>query len=120
MAVVSVNRILTTKDRAVLEWEYDNIINRLAFGNIESDSEMVSLYQELMTFATGKRLRQEEAYYCAEFPATWNLLRRYHLPDEYRLTGESLGKFFKAMEAENSSARLKMLQCKVCPKCREL
>ena len=50
MAIVSINRILTTQDRTVLEWEYDNIINRLAFGNIESDPEMIELYQELLGF----------------------------------------------------------------------
>ena len=60
MAIVSINRILTTQDRVVLEWEYDNIINRLAFGNIESDSEMIELYRELMNFIVGKKLRQEE------------------------------------------------------------
>ena len=61
MAIVSVNRILTTEDRIVLEWEYDNIINRLALGNIESDSEMKKLYNELLDFITGKRLRQQDA-----------------------------------------------------------
>lgn len=40
MAIVSVNRILMTQDRAVLDWEYENIINRLAVGNIESDTEI--------------------------------------------------------------------------------
>lgn len=61
MAIVSVNRILTTEDRIVLEWEYDNIINRLALGNIESDSEMKQLYKELLDFLTGKKLRQQDA-----------------------------------------------------------
>ena len=61
MAIVSVNRILTTEDRIVLEWEYDNIINRLALGNIESDSEMKKLYNELLDFISGKRLRQQDA-----------------------------------------------------------
>ena len=60
MAIVSVNRILTTQDRTVLEWEYENIINRLAIGNIESDPEMKSLYDELLGFINGKRLRQED------------------------------------------------------------
>ncbi|MBQ6417306.1 MAG: sel1 repeat family protein [Synergistaceae bacterium] len=61
MAIVSINRILTTQDRTVLEWEYDNIINRLAFGNIESDPEMIELYQELLGFINGKKLRQEDS-----------------------------------------------------------
>ena len=61
MAIVSINRILTTKDRVVLEWEYDNIINRLAFGNIESDTEMLELHNALMDFINGKQLRQEDS-----------------------------------------------------------
>ena len=60
MAIVSVNRILTTQDRIVLEWEYENIINRLAIGNIESDSELKELYDELLGFINGKRLRKED------------------------------------------------------------
>ena len=60
MAIVSVNRILTTQDRIVLEWEYENIINRLAIGNIESDSELKELYDELLGFINGKRLRNED------------------------------------------------------------
>ncbi len=51
MAIVSINRIFTTQDRAVLEWEYDNVINRLAFGNIESDPEMIDLYQGFMSLS---------------------------------------------------------------------
>ena len=61
MAVVSINRILTTQDRVVLEREYDNIINRLALGNIESDPEIIELYQELLNFINGKKLRQEDS-----------------------------------------------------------
>lgn len=61
MAVVSINRIIKTEDRAVLEWEYDNIINMLAIGNIESDPEMTELYHELMNFINGKKLRQEDS-----------------------------------------------------------
>lgn len=61
MAVVSINRILKTEDRAVLEWEYDNIISNLAFGNIESDPEIIELYRELMNFINGKKLRQEDS-----------------------------------------------------------
>lgn len=60
MAIVSVNRILTTQDRTVLDWEYENIINRLAIGNIEGDTEIRSLFDELLSFISGKRLRQED------------------------------------------------------------
>ena len=61
MAVVSINRILTTQDRVILNWEYNNIINRLAIGNIESDAEMKGLYDEIMGFIIGKELRQEDS-----------------------------------------------------------
>lgn len=61
MAIVSVHRILTTEDRIVLQHEYDNIINKLALGNIESDYEMTELYAELMNFITGKGLRKDES-----------------------------------------------------------
>lgn len=60
MAIVSVNRILTTQDRTVLDWEYENIINRLAIGNIEGDPEIRTLFDELLSFISGKRLRQED------------------------------------------------------------
>ncbi|MBQ8691895.1 MAG: hypothetical protein IJ520_01980, partial [Synergistaceae bacterium] len=40
MAIVSIHRIITTQDRIVLNQEYDNIINKLALGNIESDYDI--------------------------------------------------------------------------------
>ncbi|MBR6900795.1 MAG: hypothetical protein IKN30_01870 [Synergistaceae bacterium] len=46
MAIVSINRILTTQDRIVLEQEYQDIINNLSLGNIESDYELTALYTE--------------------------------------------------------------------------
>ncbi|MBQ6773003.1 MAG: hypothetical protein IJP48_02960 [Synergistaceae bacterium] len=64
MAIVSVHKILTAQDRTVLEQEYNNIINNLSLGNIESDSELTELYQELMTVITSKRL--QEFYKLAE------------------------------------------------------
>lgn len=67
MAIVSVNRILRTEDRAVLDWEYENIINRLAIGNIESDPEIKDLYDELLGFINGKRLRQSDRLKLKEF-----------------------------------------------------
>lgn len=60
MATMSVNRIIASHDRAVLEWEYRNVINRLALGSIESDPEMRGLYTELMNFITGRGLRDED------------------------------------------------------------
>ena len=61
MAVVSIHRILSTNDRAVLEMEYRNIINNLKLGSIESDNEIISLYQELMNTISGKTLNLEAA-----------------------------------------------------------
>ena len=61
MAIVSVHRILATKDRIVLEQEYQNIINNLSLGNIESDKDMTALYRDLMGIISRKRLRDEEA-----------------------------------------------------------
>ena len=61
MAVVSVHRILSTNDRAILDTEYRNIINNLKLGSIESDSEIISLYQELMNTISSKTLNLESA-----------------------------------------------------------
>ena len=41
--------------------EYRNIINNLKFGSIESDNEIVELYQELLNAISSKRLTQESA-----------------------------------------------------------
>ena len=67
MAIVSVHKILTAENRAVLEQEYNNIINNLSLGNIESDSELTELYQELMNVITSKRLREEDSKRLQEF-----------------------------------------------------
>ena len=67
MAIVSVHKILTAENRAILEQEYNNIINNLSLGNIESDSELTGLYQELMSVITSKRLREEDSKRLQEF-----------------------------------------------------
>ena len=165
MAIVSVKNIVTTQDRIVLDQEYNTIINRLSFGDIESDYELVNLYRDLMDVITQNKLSDEEAKRFAEeydrrqkkaivsalssirpygcnmwsflgslftqgvsayfgyrdakeqmkeelgedlwqlekekvirfndlqkdlLTATWNLLRKYHLPDKYRNTQEDL------------------------------
>ena len=61
MAVVSIQRILNTNDRAVLEMEYRNIINNLKLGSIEADHEILALYEELMNTVNGKLLAREAA-----------------------------------------------------------
>ena len=60
MAIVSVHRILTTKDRLILDQEYQNIINTLSIGNIEADPEITSLYQKLMDISSKRKLRENE------------------------------------------------------------
>lgn len=56
MAIVSVNRILTTESRAVLEEEYSNIINNLSLGSIESDKDMTELYRDMLSIISRKRI----------------------------------------------------------------
>ncbi len=60
MAIVSIHRIITTQDKIVMNQEYDNIINKLALGNIESDYDITGLYSEVMNFITGRLIRQED------------------------------------------------------------
>lgn len=61
MAVVSVNRIISTQDRITLDYEYNNIINNLKLANIESDSEITELYQELLNTINKKILSKEDS-----------------------------------------------------------
>ncbi len=60
MAIVSVHRIVKTKDRIVLEQEYQNIINNLSLGKIAPDSDLIYLYEELMDFMTQKLLNDKQ------------------------------------------------------------
>jgi|GEM_PF-2255163 len=59
MAVVSIHRILSTNDRAILDTEYRNIINNLKYGNIESDAEIVALFDELIAAIKAKAFSNE-------------------------------------------------------------
>ena len=61
MAAVSINRILSTQDRIVLEQEYSSIMNNLNLGNIRPDSDIMELYRKIMDVISQKRLRAEEA-----------------------------------------------------------
>ncbi len=73
MAIVSIHRILTTGDRIVLEQEYQNIINNLSLGNIESDKDMTALYLDLTGIISRKGLRSEEAEF---FRSRYDLKRK--------------------------------------------
>ena len=185
MAIVSVHRIVKTKDRIVLEQEYQNIINNLSLGRIAPDSDLIYLYEELMDFMTQKLLNDKQmerfrkryaqrekqqfvrslsgirayggsltsfmgslavscvsAYFgyqeainelreeledksweisdeemkeCNELQkrllkSSWTLLHQYGLPDEYRLTQDSLNDFYEAVRQSDVSKRLRMLR----------
>ena len=185
MAIVSIHKIIATQDRIVLEQEYQNIINNLSLGNIESDYELTGLYQEMMTFITGKRIRDEDAkifrsrydrrkqnllmdalsdvrayggnilswlrslavsctssYFSYQnskselleglndelwllkkdeiedcnflqeklLNSSWNLLRQYKIPDNYRLVQKSMDDFYRAVNENDTKRRLRMLR----------
>ena len=42
--------------------------------------------------------------------SSWNLLRKYKLPDEYRLTQSSLKNFYRAVQEQDTSRRARMLR----------
>ena len=60
MAIVSVHKILSAKDRIVLDQEYENIINNLSIGNIKSDPEITELYNKMIDVIGQKRLQEDE------------------------------------------------------------
>ena len=42
--------------------------------------------------------------------SSWDILRQYRLPDEYRLTQNSLKNFYRAVQEEDTSRRSRMLR----------
>ncbi len=76
--VVALSNVIAAQDRIVMDQEYDNIINNYAWGNIESDPEMMSLVERTMEFITLKKLTEEErqrfyaAYEKQRGRALWN------------------------------------------------
>ena len=60
MAIVSLHRITSTGDRVILDREYTGIINNLSMGEINADTELVSLYKEIMRVIRQGRLRDED------------------------------------------------------------
>ncbi|MBQ3694146.1 MAG: hypothetical protein II884_05180 [Synergistaceae bacterium] len=60
MAIVSLHRITSTRDRLILDREYKNIINNIRMGEINADSELTSLYQEIVRVIHRGRLRDNE------------------------------------------------------------
>ena len=61
MAIVSVNKVVTTQDRIVLDQEYNNIINNRRFGNVAYDSKLKKLYDRLLDTLARRKLNMEEA-----------------------------------------------------------
>lgn len=61
LAVVSVNNVITTQDRIVLDQEYNNIINNRRFGNVAYDSKLKKLYDRLLDTLARRKLNMEEA-----------------------------------------------------------
>ena len=59
LAVVSLHRITSSRDRLTLEREYTGIINNLRMGEINADPELTSLYQEIVRVIHRGRLRDE-------------------------------------------------------------
>lgn len=60
LAVVSLHRITSAKDRLILDSEYRSIINNLRMGEINADHELTSFYQEIVKVIQNGRLRAEE------------------------------------------------------------
>ena len=60
MALVSLHKIISTKNRFVLNQEYINIINNLRIGDIEADPELINLFQEIVKVINKGRLKEEE------------------------------------------------------------
>ena len=63
------------------------------------------------------QLKKEDIADCNELQvkllnSSWNLLRQYKLPDEYRLTQEGLNGYYKAVNEAEPSKRLRMLRAR--------
>lgn len=59
MAIVSLHRITSTRDRLILDSEYKNIINNLQIGEINPDPALMNLYQEIVRVIHRGKLRRE-------------------------------------------------------------
>ena len=60
IAIVSIQKIISSENKVILTQEYDNIIHNLKTGNIEPDDEITSLYVKLMKVISSKTIRKEE------------------------------------------------------------
>ena len=55
-AIVSIYRVERNPSQAIVEEEYDDIINNVAWGNITADPELLNLFTEMMNAYTENRL----------------------------------------------------------------
>ena len=72
---------------------------------------------ELMDAIDAKmwQLSQEDIQACNELQtrllnASWNLMRRYHLPEEYRIVQSDIEHFYKAVDEPSPEARMRMFK----------
>ena len=78
-------------------------------------SEKENARHEIYNEENERRLRTDELNEYDELQrklldSSWKLLRQYSLPDSYRLTQNSLDKFYAAIQENDSSKRLRMLR----------
>ena len=109
MAVVSVHKILTTQSRAVLEQEYENIINNIAQGNIASDPEMLSLFLKLQGVISSRKLRDKDKERLQSFYDTAEQRRIIYALSNIRLAESAANASRHNIEGINreTSARLR-------------
>lgn len=60
LAVVSLHKITATGDRVTLDQEYTGIINNLRIGEINADTAITTLYQEIVRVIHAGRLRDSD------------------------------------------------------------
>ena len=86
---------------------------RLANLKEEMKKDEAMLKEELK--ASMRQLERQDIADCNSLQerllqSSWNLLRQYKLPDEYRLTQTSLKNFYRAVQEEDVTRRLRMLR----------
>ncbi|MBR1438945.1 MAG: hypothetical protein IJ587_10460 [Synergistaceae bacterium] len=82
------DKILTAESRAVLEQEYENIINNIAQGNIASDPEMLSLFLKLQGVISSRKLRDKDKERLQSFYDTAEQRRIIYALSNIRLAEE--------------------------------
>jgi len=60
LATVSIKKIISTRDRFVLDQEYNNIIHNLALEKVKAEGKMADLYEKIMDAIAQFNLNKEE------------------------------------------------------------